>query len=62
MLVLTRRSNEGIRLLTSDGQTIRVKVAGVNGSRVRLAVDAPTEVRIVRDELPPQSPEIQPAA
>ena len=51
MLVLTRRRNESIILTLADGSTIRVMVANVRGAKVQLAVDAPAEVRVVREEL-----------
>ena len=47
MLVLTRRLNETIVI---DG-TIRVRVLGVHGGRVRLGVDAPRDVRVDRGEI-----------
>jgi carbon storage regulator len=47
MLVLTRKIGEEIIL---DG-SIRVRIVAVNGSRIRVAVDAPTEVQITRGEL-----------
>src|SRR5688572_9570545 len=51
MLVLTRRSGESIVI---DGD-IRVRVLRASGSRVRLGIEAPADVRIVRekaDEVP----------
>ncbi len=47
MLVLTRRSGESIKI--GDGVTITVTRLGEG--RVRLGIDAPKEVRIVRTEL-----------
>lgn len=32
-------------------ETIRITVVSVSGKQVRLAIDAPTEVRVRRDEL-----------
>ena len=51
MLVLSRRENERIRL----GDSIVVTVVRVAGDRVRLGIDAPAEVLVLRDELEPQS-------
>lgn len=52
MLVLTRKIGERIRI----GDTITVRVLEVRGSQVRLGVEAPTDVRIYREEIyPPQA-------
>lgn len=47
MLVLTRRTDEGI--LIQD--TILITVLGVDGNRVKLGIEAPEDVSIVRSEL-----------
>jgi carbon storage regulator len=47
MLVLTRRSGETIRI----GPQIVVTILGVNGSQVRLGVDAPKDVAVHREEV-----------
>ncbi|MCC6127519.1 MAG: carbon storage regulator [Pirellulales bacterium] len=49
MLVLSRREQERIRL----GESIVVTIIRVSGERVRIGIEAPPEVAIVRDELPP---------
>jgi carbon storage regulator len=49
MLVLSRARNEEIAI----GRTIRVKVLKTGYGRVRLAISAPKDVRIVRAELLP---------
>lgn len=49
MLVLGRKEDQKIRF---PGLGITVQVLRVNGASVRLGVEAPTEVRIIRDELP----------
>ena len=46
MLVLSRKQNESIFI---DGR-ITVTVSEIRGGRVRLAIDAPREVRIERTE------------
>lgn len=46
MLVLTRRLNESVYL----GGSIRVKVVDILDGRVRLGIEAPPEVGILRDE------------
>ncbi|MEQ8211881.1 MAG: carbon storage regulator [Lacipirellulaceae bacterium] len=47
MLVLTRKEDESIRI----GDDIVVKVVKTHGGRVRLAIEAPLEVPILRGEL-----------
>jgi carbon storage regulator len=47
MLILTRRVGEIIRI----GPEVVVTVLGVNGSQVRLGVDAPMEVTVHREEV-----------
>lgn len=47
MLVLSRRENESICI----GENVVVKVVSVGNGRVRLAIDAPREISIVRGEL-----------
>lgn len=47
MLVLSRRENESIAI----GDGINVTVVEIRGNRVRLAIEAPKEVRVLRTEL-----------
>lgn len=47
MLVLTRQLNEEIII----GDQIRVKVLSVSGGQVRLGIEAPPEVTILRREV-----------
>jgi carbon storage regulator len=47
VLVLTRRIGEVIRI----GPHIVVTILGVNGSQVRLGVDAPKDVAVHREEV-----------
>ena len=47
MLVLSRKQFEGIQI----GQDIRIKVVKVDRNQVRLGIEAPADVMIVRDEL-----------
>ena len=47
MLVLSRKANETIYL----GEDIRVVILAVEGERVRIGIDAPRSVRIIRHEL-----------
>ena len=50
MLALTRRPLETIHI----GSDIRVTVVEVRGNAVRLAIDAPKEIPIIRAELIPR--------
>jgi carbon storage regulator CsrA len=50
MLVLTRKSQQQIRV----GGEITITVLSVKGKSVRIGIDAPREVRVVRGELPPK--------
>ena len=47
MLVLSRKQNERIRV----GESVVVTVARVNGGKVRIGIEAPSEMRVLRDEL-----------
>lgn len=47
MLIITRRVNEA----TCIGEDIRIVVLGVNRGQVKLGVEAPRDVEILRDEL-----------
>lgn len=48
MLVLTRRLGEGVRI----GDDICIRIAKFSKSSVRIAIDAPRHVKVVRSELP----------
>ena len=50
MLVLTRKNGQKIRI----GEHITVTILRVKGKSVRVGIDAPDDVRIVRSELPPR--------
>lgn len=52
MLVLSRRESQRIRL----GSSIVVTVIRVTGDRVRLGIEAPANVLVLRDELEPHGP------
>jgi carbon storage regulator len=47
MLVLTRRTGETVHISTD----IIVTVLGVDGNRIRIGIDAPRQVPVVRGEL-----------
>jgi carbon storage regulator len=47
MLVLSRREKESIVI----GDRITVTIVEIRGKQVRLAIDAPEEIRVLRSEL-----------
>jgi len=55
MLVLSRRESERIRL----GNSIVVTVVRVSGAKVRLGIEAPPDVLVLREELEPRVPQEQ---
>jgi carbon storage regulator CsrA len=57
MLVLSRKEDQKVCF---PGLGITVQIVRVKGSSVRLGIDAPTEVRIIRDELGDDGPEKPP--
>jgi carbon storage regulator len=53
MLVLSRKRSERIMI----GRTILITVVKVEGNQVRLGIDAPVALPIVRAELEPRRPD-----
>jgi len=51
MLVLSRKESEKIRL----GDSIVVTIVRVSGDKVRLGIEAPPDVLVLRDELKPHA-------
>lgn len=47
MLILQRKPGQSLRI----GENVNISVLGVENGRVRLAIDAPTEIPILRSEL-----------
>ena len=47
MLILTRRAGEAVRI----GDDIEVTVMAVNGSQVRIGINAPRDVAVDREEI-----------
>jgi carbon storage regulator len=58
MLVLSRRESERIKL----GEAIVLTVIRVSGDRVRLGIEAPPEVLVLREELQPRQKASSPAS
>lgn len=52
MLVLTRKETEEVRI----GEEVVVRVVSVSGGRVKIGIEAPRTVRVMRGEmLPPEN-------
>lgn len=47
MLILTRKSGEGIRI----GDTIQLKIIEIRGNQVRIGIDAPRDLSVHREEI-----------
>lgn len=47
MLIITRKQGESFML----GDDIEITVSEINGDRIRIAIDAPKDVKILRKEL-----------
>ena len=47
MLVLTRRTGEGIMI----GDEIEIKILDVSGEKVRVGIEAPREINVYRTEV-----------
>ena len=54
MLILSRKAGERIKL----GDSIVLTVVGVSGDKVRVGIQAPANILVLRDELKPR-PEAQ---
>jgi len=51
VLILTRRINEKIVIQTKSGEVIEVFPLGVNGSQVKIGVEASRDTAIDREEI-----------
>ncbi|MGB0908737.1 MAG: carbon storage regulator CsrA [Nitrospirales bacterium] len=47
MLILTRKKDEAIRI----GEDIRIVLVQVKGGQVRLGIECPSDMRVLREEL-----------
>lgn len=51
MLSLTRKQNESIICTLPNGDEIEILVTQINGNQVRISIDAPNDILIMREEL-----------
>ena len=52
MLVLSRKESQRIRL----GDSIVITIVKISGDKVRVGIEAPNNVLVLRDELEPRDP------
>jgi len=57
MLVITRKEHEGFWITCPDGNEIRVMIGRLTGDRARIAIQAPRDFKIQRDEVREQHQE-----
>jgi len=50
MLVLSRKEDERIRI----GESIVITIVGISGDKVKIGIEAPREVLVLREELKPR--------
>ena len=55
MLILSRKQNERIRV----GDSVVVTVVRVSGDKVRIGIEAPQSMRVLRDELEDERDEVE---
>lgn len=51
MLVLSRKESERIRL----GESIVITIVGISGDKVKIGIEAPRDVLVLREELKPHA-------
>jgi carbon storage regulator len=51
MLVITRRPGESVLIELPTGEQITVAIARIRGEQVRVTIDAPKHLPVVREEL-----------
>lgn len=55
MLVLSRRVGESIQIPVAEGM-ITIRIVAFNGNQVRVGVEAPQSVQILRDDMVHKKP------
>ena len=56
MLALTRKQGESITITLPDGRAIVVEVVTIHPGAIKIGVEAPTDIKILRTELIGQRP------
>jgi carbon storage regulator len=51
MLILSRRPGEHLVLMMGDHKAT-IELIAISGNRVRVGIDAPREIEVVREEIP----------
>jgi carbon storage regulator len=51
MLVLTRKETEEIVIKLESGETITISIERISGERVKIGIDAPKHIPVIRREL-----------
>ena len=51
MLVITRQRGQKLFLTTPSGERITICVVSINGSNVRIGIDAKREIAVHRDDM-----------
>jgi carbon storage regulator CsrA len=59
VLILTRRKDEAIVIHNRFGAEIRLVVVDVHGKRVRLGIEAPADVSVIREEVSKKQPGVE---
>lgn len=59
MLILNRKSDERIVFLLNDGRQITILVTSVQGKNVKVGIEAPRDVVILREELQKRRPQCE---
>ena len=57
MLILNRKPGDDVRLMTADGAVIIIRVLQSTPGKMRLGIDAPDNVKILRGELANHGPD-----
>lgn len=51
MLILRRKEGERVRIKTREGEHIWIRVENIKGKSVAVAIDVPTGMQVLREEL-----------
>lgn len=57
MLILTRRIGEVLNIYTPDGKAMKVIMLATKGRQIRIGIEAPKDVQIVRAEIDKGDPD-----